>query len=89
MRGVRGSSVDAARRASRLEALLQSIPVLPFDEAAAREYGAIIARCGWVRGRDYDRMIAAHAIATGSVLVTSNVNDFLDVPNLAIENWMT
>jgi tRNA(fMet)-specific endonuclease VapC len=89
LRGIHGSSADAARRASRLEVLLRSIPILPFDEAAAREYGAIIARCGWVRGRDYDRMIAAHAIATGSVLVTSNVSDFRDIPNLELENWMT
>jgi tRNA(fMet)-specific endonuclease VapC len=89
LRGVHGSSSDATRRASRLETLLRSIPVLPFDEHAAREYGAIIARCGWVRGRDYDRMIAGHALATGSILVTNNVSDFRDIPDLTLENWIT
>jgi len=43
------------------------IPVLPFDAAAAIAYGQIIAQCGWVKGRDYDRMIAAHAVSTSSV----------------------
>ena len=49
--------------------------------------GQIIAQCGWVRGRDYDRMIAAHAIASGAVLVTNNVNDLRDIPGLAWEDW--
>jgi tRNA(fMet)-specific endonuclease VapC len=42
-----------------------------------------------VKGRDYDRMIAAHAIASRSVLVTDNEADFRDIPGLAIENWAT
>jgi hypothetical protein len=50
-----------------------------FDAAAAETYGWIIAQCGWVRGCDYDRMIAAHAISSGSVLVTSNMADFRGV----------
>jgi tRNA(fMet)-specific endonuclease VapC len=71
----------------RLEVLLQHIPILPFDAAAALAYGQIIAQCGWVKGRDYDRMIAAHAIVSESILVTANDSDFRDIPGLAIENW--
>ncbi|HEX4294472.1 MAG TPA: hypothetical protein VHZ29_10080 [Rhizomicrobium sp.] len=37
--------------------------MLAFDAAAAEAYGYIIAALGWVRGRDFDRMIAAHEIA--------------------------
>jgi tRNA(fMet)-specific endonuclease VapC len=48
----------------------------------------IIAQCGGVKGRDYDRMIAAHAISTRSVLVTNNAADFRDIPGLVIENWI-
>jgi len=86
-RGLYKDRRDTAVRQIRLEILLRHIPVLPFDAAAAVAYGRIIAQCGWVRGRDYDRMIAAHAISTSSVLVTDNGSDFRDIPGLSIENW--
>jgi tRNA(fMet)-specific endonuclease VapC len=66
--------------------VLRDIPVLPFDARAAKAYGEIIAQCGWIKGRDFDRMIAGHALATASVLITDNTGDFRDVPGLAIEN---
>jgi tRNA(fMet)-specific endonuclease VapC len=56
--------------------LLPSLTVVPFDPTAALAYGRVIAQCGWAKGRDFDRMIAAHAIATSSVLVTDNAGDF-------------
>jgi tRNA(fMet)-specific endonuclease VapC len=87
-RGIYRDPRSMAIRQDRLEVLLRGLPVLPFDAAAARAYGRIIAQCGWVRGRDYDRMIAAHAISSGSILVTNNVADFSDIPGLSIENWM-
>jgi len=86
-RGVYKKIELTASRLPRLESILRLIPILPFDLDAARAYGRIIARCGWVKGRDYDRMLAAHAISAGLVLVTSNETDFDDIPGLAIENW--
>jgi len=87
-RGVyRDPSVTAIRQA-RLEVLLRGLPVLPFDAPAALAYGRIIAQCGWVRGRDFDRMIAAHAMSSNSVLVTDNTADFSDIPALSMENWV-
>jgi tRNA(fMet)-specific endonuclease VapC len=88
-RGLYRNPAYTALRQVRLEVLTEHIPVLPFDAAAARTYGQIIAQCGWVKGRDYDRMIAAHAISTGSILVTDNEPDFQDIPGLTIENWVT
>ena len=88
-RGVYRDPRSTAIRQDRLEVLLRGLPVLPFDAAAARAYGRIIAQCGWVRGRDYDRMIAAHAISSDATLVTNNVADFRDIPGLSIENWMS
>lgn len=76
-------------RLAQLETMLKYIPVLPFDKTAAEAYGRIIAQCGWVRSRDFDRMIAAHAISMSSVLVTNNEADFRDIPGLKIENWAT
>jgi tRNA(fMet)-specific endonuclease VapC len=83
----RGTYRDALRL-SRLETLLRGIPILSFDIAAAQAYGRILAQCGWARGRDYDRMIAAHAISTGSILVTNNIDDFRDISGLSLENWI-
>jgi tRNA(fMet)-specific endonuclease VapC len=88
-RGLYKDVRDTAVRQIRLDILLRHIPVLPFDAAAAVAYGRIIAQCGWVKGRDYDRMIAAHAITTSSILVTDNGDDFRDIPGLSVENWAT
>ena len=88
-RGLHRRSEDRPVRQEQLRLLLEQVPVLPFDKAAADAYGHIIAHCGWVRSRDFDRMIAAHAISTASILVTNNEADFLDIPGLKIENWAT
>jgi tRNA(fMet)-specific endonuclease VapC len=86
-RGLYKNPAYTALRRVRLDVLMQHIPVLPFDATAAQVYGQIVAQCGWVKGRDYDRMIAAHAISTNSILVTDNEADLRDVPGLVIENW--
>jgi tRNA(fMet)-specific endonuclease VapC len=65
-----------------LEAFVQQVPLVPFDEAAAREY----ARLPFKRAR-FDRLLAAHALSIGAVVVTNNESDFDDVPGLAVENW--
>ncbi len=41
----------------------------------------------WYKGRDFDRMIAAHALAAGAILVTANEADFRDIPGLELINW--
>jgi tRNA(fMet)-specific endonuclease VapC len=87
-RGLYKSSAHTSLRQARLDAMLRYIHVLPFDADAARAYGQIIALRGWVRGRDFDRMIAAHAISTASTLVTNNSADFRDIHGLTIENWV-
>jgi tRNA(fMet)-specific endonuclease VapC len=65
-----------------LHRFLDLFPVLPFDREAAQAY----ARVPFKRGK-LDRLIAAHALALGSTLVTNNVRDFSDVPGLGLENW--
>ncbi|WP_428334573.1 type II toxin-antitoxin system VapC family toxin [Novosphingobium sp.] len=65
-----------------LDALLAVIPLAPFDEAAARLYATLPS----LRGR-FDRLLAAHALSLGAIVVTNNVADFTDVAGLVIEDW--
>ncbi len=65
-----------------IEDFVSVVPVIPFDEAAARAYGCLPFR----RAR-FDRLLAAHALSIGAVIVTNNEGDFADVPGLRIENW--
>lgn len=88
-RGLYKYPADTAIRKTRLSLLLANIPILPFDTAAAEAYGDIIAHRGWVRGRDFDRMIAAHAITVRATLVTANEADFRDISGLELVNWTT
>ncbi|MBS1239504.1 MAG: hypothetical protein H6R45_210, partial [Proteobacteria bacterium] len=46
-----------------------------------------IAKRIGVRRKSFDRLIAAHAVSLGYVLVTSNVKHFADVPGLKVDNW--
>jgi tRNA(fMet)-specific endonuclease VapC len=65
-----------------LDDVLAATPLIAFDEAAARAY----ARVPFRRAR-FDRLLAAHALSLGAVVVTNNEADFADVPDLTIVNW--
>ena len=66
----------------QLEQLATQMPILPFDEVAARCYAQLPFR----RGR-FDRLLGAHALSLGSTVITNNEADFADIPGLTIENW--
>lgn len=65
-----------------LAAFVEVVPILPFDEEAARAYASLPFK----RAR-FDRLLAAHALSIGAVVVTNNEADFEDVPGLKVENW--
>ena len=88
-RGLHKNPALAPARQPRIDSVVRHIPVLAFDADAARAYGRIIAQCGWAKARDYDRMIAAHAISANAILVTNNEADFAGIPGLVVENWVT
>lgn len=72
-----------------LESIQDDIVVAPFDAAAARAY-AEIRQADPLRGRNaLDKLIAAHAVSLGAVLVTSNAADFRRFSGLLLENWAT
>ena len=70
-----------------LQRFIQRVPVLPFDENAAKSYGVLAAAVRDRSRNTMDRLIAAHAVSAGLTLVTNNEADFKDYPGLVVENW--
>lgn len=80
----------SAKLLAHVEAILESVQVLPLDVPADTEYGGIRAEleaAGKPIGAN-DLLIAAHAYAIGAVLVTDNTNEFTRVRGLRVENWL-
>ena len=77
-----GTHVGKPPEPEILQAFIDAIPLLPFDEAAAREY----AKLPFKRAR-FDRLLAAHALSLDVTVVTNNEADFAGVPGLKLENW--
>ncbi len=83
-------SMYPEKNSAALIQFLSLLPVLPFDDMAASEYGAICAKLQ-KKGTPIstmDTLIAAHAISEQLILVTNNVREFARVPGLEIENWI-
>lgn len=85
--GIEKLADTRARNERALRLFVQHLPVLAFDEAAARSYGVLRAAVPDRCRNALDRLIAAHALSRGLTLVTSNEADFRDYPGLEIENW--
>lgn len=85
--GVHRDPLQASIRRARLDAILAAIPTIAFDDAAAAEYGAIVANAGYSRRKLLDRMIAAQALVHRASLVTRHASDYSDVPNLSLIVW--
>ncbi len=71
--------------------LREDLQVLDFDEACAEQFGKLR---GIIRGRGLtvgplDLQIAATALVNDCILVTNNTKDFINIPNLQIEDWLT
>jgi tRNA(fMet)-specific endonuclease VapC len=82
------ASDDPERERANLDALSMLITVEPFDMIAARAYGPV-RMATRERKRDHlDKLIASHAIALNTILVTNNVRDFAAYPGLNTENWL-
>ena len=72
-----------------VEGWLAGFEVRPWPTDATHHYASIRAtleRAGQPIG-GMDLLIAAHAMAEDSVLVTNNAQEFLRVPGLAVEEW--
>ncbi|WP_027783198.1 MULTISPECIES: type II toxin-antitoxin system VapC family toxin [Burkholderia] len=77
-----------ARERRNLAALIEDIPVAPFDAAAAQAYGPVREATRERKKDHLDKLIAAHAVSLDVVLVTNNERDFVSYPRLRLENWL-
>ncbi len=81
---------NSARLFERIEEVLQSVKVLALEQGADRHYGrwrAQLEKAGSpISGNDL--LIAAHALATNSILVTDNTREFRRISALELENWL-
>lgn len=77
------------QRSAFVEGLIGSMPVLDFTEAVARAYADLYAHFlrprGQMKGRVHDLQIAATVIAHGFAVLTSNRDDFKEIPRLRVE----
>ncbi len=73
-----------------LSQFVAPLEIMPYDDAAAQHYGelrACLERRGTPIG-SMDMLIAAHALALNTTLVTNNEREFARVPGLRTENWV-
>jgi tRNA(fMet)-specific endonuclease VapC len=85
-----GAEVRRSKRLHQLiDVLIAELRVVPFDGAAADEYGRIAATLR-ARGRPIgmaDSMLAGHARSLDCAMVTRNVAHFARVAGLRVEDW--
>lgn len=73
----------------RLRRFVELVPVLSLPRESPHRYARIRAdleRAGTPIGAN-DLWIAAHALASGLILVSNNLREFGRIPGLATENW--
>jgi len=78
-----------ARREAFVEAILASLPIIAFDELAARAHARLwagLASKGRAIGA-HDLLIAATAIARGLDVVTRDGRSFPLIPGLTVIRW--
>jgi len=83
-------SQNISKNLEAIEDFISHIEVLSYDQKTSQTYGQIKAKLeknGEIIGEN-DIHIAAHAISQGLILVTNNLNEFLRVPHLSLENWV-
>ena len=84
-----------ARRSSpkwtvQYQRVMESLEVMPLEATVSTHYARLrthLEQQGTPIGAN-DTLIAAHALALGATLVSTDA-DFLRVPGLTVENWLT
>lgn len=83
------AKLASPRFTSAVEAWLSGFDIQPWPLDATHHYAQI--RSGLERAgqtiRGMDMLIAAHALAEDSVIITNNAREFHRMPGLAVEEW--
>lgn len=78
------------KRSAFVEGIISKIPILEFNEEAARVYSEIyshfITLGNKKNGNVHDLQIAATAISRGHAVLTNNTADFMKIPGLKVES---
>ena len=74
------------RELVKLFEFYQEFEIVPFDEAAARQFDDL--RTQRLRLGTMDLKIAATALVNHALLLSANRRDFERVPGLRVENWL-
>ncbi|TVR45812.1 MAG: type II toxin-antitoxin system VapC family toxin [Planctomycetota bacterium] len=84
-------SSDPERHRHLLERFLLPCTVEDFPVSAGLWYGIVRSNleCRGCPIGPNDLLIAAHALASSSVLVTNNTREFARIPDLIVEDWAT
>jgi tRNA(fMet)-specific endonuclease VapC len=78
------------RLTTRLEAVLGSLDILPFESPSDITYGLLrvrLEKAGRPIGGN-DLLIAAQAMALGYTLVSDNQREFSHIKGLSCDNWL-
>lgn len=81
--------LGASQFSDTIEAWLAGFETRPWPLAASHHYAVVrnaLERLGQPIG-NMDLMIAAHALAEDSVVITNNAREIHRVPGLAVEEW--
>ena len=78
--------VGGYRELAQLFEFYQEFEIVPFDEAAARQFDDL--RSQRLRLGAMDLKIAATALVNNALLLSANRCDFERVPGLRVENWV-
>ena len=83
-------SFNPARSMARVDVLMATMSILPFENQAARQFGwlkAYLEKAG-MKLPTADLQIAAIALTQGIPLATHNQKHFKRIPKLLLEDWM-
>jgi tRNA(fMet)-specific endonuclease VapC len=72
----------------RTEELLAQILIVPFDEAAAKQFDRLRANKAYRKVGRADLLIASIGLANQATLVTCNVRHFRQIHGITVVNWV-